>query len=360
MINEIFLGGVSSKNIKGLIIQTLPPISKPKMRTKIEEINGKDGDNVTYLGFSAYDKSFSIGLSSEYNIDEIIDFFNTEGTVTFSNEPDKYYNYTIFEGIDFERLIRFKTATVTMHVQPFKYSLFEEPIEFITSFLNIQGYLNSFNGVTVDALDDKISVSGEGTEETEFYIQVDQINLEPGDYILSAYASGTNADSTKIRLIGNTPSEEDSFGGTDVTLQDNESKFISATLNETGTYNYIYLKVGPNVALNFDIYVSLRKDGQNYSVINKGNIYSEPTLTIFGAGTINLYINEIQTFVISLGDEEYIVIDSSEMEAYKENILKNRLVMGDYENFQLNEGINTISFTGGVTKFLLESYSRWL
>lgn len=122
MRNYLILNGKNSINIKGLIIQKLPPISKPKIRTQIEEIDGRDGDIVTPLGYSAYDKKFSIGLYGDFDIDEIIAFFNTSGIVVFSNEPDKFYHYEIVSQIDFERLIRFRTAEVTMHIQPFKYS----------------------------------------------------------------------------------------------------------------------------------------------------------------------------------------------------------------------------------------------
>ena len=122
MRNYIILNGNISTNIQGLIIQSLPPISKPMMRTQIEEIDGRDGDIVTPLGYSAYNKELSIGLYGDFDIDEVIEFFNSSGTVIFSNEEDKIYNYQIIDQIDFERLIRFRTATVTMHVQPFKYS----------------------------------------------------------------------------------------------------------------------------------------------------------------------------------------------------------------------------------------------
>jgi phage-related protein len=110
-----------------LLISSLPPISKPQVRTQIETVDGRDGDIVTPLGFSAYDKVIKIGLTYNYDVDEIIEFFNSEGIVTFSNEPDKYYRYAIYEQIDFEKLIKFKTAEVTLHVQPFKFSTTEEP-----------------------------------------------------------------------------------------------------------------------------------------------------------------------------------------------------------------------------------------
>ena len=125
MRNYIILNDKNSNEITGLLISTLPPISKPKIRTTIEEIDGRDGDIVTKLGYSAYDKELQIGLYGDFDINEVISYFDSEGTIVFSNEPDKYYNYEIFEQIDFEKLIRFKTAQVKMHVQPFKYSSVE-------------------------------------------------------------------------------------------------------------------------------------------------------------------------------------------------------------------------------------------
>ena len=108
--------------MQGLLIQSLPPITKPKIRTERIEIDGRDGDIITELGYEAYDRQVTIGLYGNYDVDEVIRYFNSEGVATFSNEPYKYYNYKILDQIDLERLIRFKTATVTFHVQPFKYS----------------------------------------------------------------------------------------------------------------------------------------------------------------------------------------------------------------------------------------------
>ena len=93
MRDYIILNGISSKSISGLLIQNLPPISKPAQRVEVEEIDGRDGDIVTYLGYKAYDKEFKIGLYGNYDIDKVIAYFNSQGTVIFSNEDDKYYNY---------------------------------------------------------------------------------------------------------------------------------------------------------------------------------------------------------------------------------------------------------------------------
>lgn len=125
MNNFVILNGQSSKDITGLIISSLPPITKPLMRTNIETIDGRDGDIVTKLGYSAYDKTIKIGLYGDFDINDVITFFNSEGKVIFSNEQDKYYNYQILNQIDYERLLRFKTADITLHCQPFKYSSVE-------------------------------------------------------------------------------------------------------------------------------------------------------------------------------------------------------------------------------------------
>lgn len=145
----IILNNKDSRSIKGLLISSLPPISKPPIRTRIETVDGRDGDIVTTLGYEAYDKPVKIGLTYNYDIDEIIEYFNSSGEVIFSNEPDKYYRYAIYEQIDFEKLIRFKTAEVVLHVQPFKFSTIEKPQTFIVSSSPVS--LNVYNAGNIYA-----------------------------------------------------------------------------------------------------------------------------------------------------------------------------------------------------------------
>lgn len=128
MRDYVILNGVSSLTITGLAIKELPPITKPLMRTYKEEIDGRNGDLITELGYSAYDKQIEIGLYGTYDVDSIISFFNSKGTVIFSNETDKYYYYQIINQIDFEKLLKFKTAVITLHCQPFKYKVNEPTI----------------------------------------------------------------------------------------------------------------------------------------------------------------------------------------------------------------------------------------
>ena len=113
-----------SSDVTGLIIQELPAIVRPQMRTYVDEIDGRNGDIVTELGWSAYDRQIKIGLHGS-DIQSVIEavntFFKRTGEVRFSNEPNKWQYYTIQDSIDFERLIRYRTATVTLHCQPEKY-----------------------------------------------------------------------------------------------------------------------------------------------------------------------------------------------------------------------------------------------
>ena len=130
----VIINGVSSETIQGLAIESLPAISKPLQRSKQETIDGRDGDIITKLGYSAYDKTLKIGLWGNYDINEVIKYFDTEGTITFSNEPDMYYNFNILNRIDFiNQLEAFRKATITIHCQPFKYKEEEtETLEIIT------------------------------------------------------------------------------------------------------------------------------------------------------------------------------------------------------------------------------------
>lgn len=116
---------IDSRDVKGLITSQLPPITKPKMRTQVLTLDGRDGSIITPLGYEAYKKTVKIGLTNGYDIDNLISWLNGAGQVVFSTEPDKYYNAQIIDAVDYERLLRFKTANIVFDVQPFKYSTTE-------------------------------------------------------------------------------------------------------------------------------------------------------------------------------------------------------------------------------------------
>lgn len=157
----LIINGVNSMDVKGLLIQSLPPIVAPKMRTKSEEISGRDGDIVTALGYKAYDKSIKIGLYGDYNVDEIIKYFSQSGEVIFSNERDKYYNFACYESISLDRLLRFKTGTIKLHVQPYKYDVYEKIIDWDND--NDKGLLLTLNNKGNTTSRPVYEVTGSGT-----------------------------------------------------------------------------------------------------------------------------------------------------------------------------------------------------
>lgn len=360
-MDYVILNGVKSTTIKGLLIQSLPPISKPLMRTSVEEIDGRDGDIVTKLGYSAYDKPMSIGLFGDYNVDEVIQFFDSEGTVIFSNEPDKFYNYEIIGQIDFEKLIRFKTATVTFHVQPFKYSAVDDVFTFTNNKLTVKPYSSTKNGVTCTAQNGIISIQGTATSATEFYVPINAMTLGAGNYTLQATTDGTGESACSIRVIGEVPSNADSFGGNYLALQNDGSASMTATLSASKTFNFVWFYITSGTAMNYTLNVQMLDNGANsFSLFNRGNTVSKPVVTIYGSGTINLSLNGAQIFVINLADAGYITIDSAQMNAYQGDILMNRSVVGDYDDLVLNIGTNTVSWTGDVTMIEVDNFSRWI
>ena len=125
-MNSITWKGVSSTDIEGLLICELPPITKPQMRTKETIIDGRDGSIIEELGYEPYDKAVVIGLHGNYDIDKVMKYFTGDGEVVFSNEPDKVYIAKISGKIDYTRLLRFRQATITFRVQPYKFKKDED------------------------------------------------------------------------------------------------------------------------------------------------------------------------------------------------------------------------------------------
>lgn len=230
---KIIWKNIDSETIPGLIITNIPPITKPKMKTSITKIDGRDGDIIEELGYESYTKSIGIGLARNYDIDRVMKYFTGVGELIISDEPDKVYKAQIIEKIDYERLIRFKTAVVKFYTQPYKY------------------------------------------------------------------------------------------------LKDEKSIILDIN-NET-----------------------------SLKITNVGLEKSKPIITLEGTGTIEISLNGFNLFKYVFPENETkVVIDSLEEEAYIDNVLKNRNMLGTFPIFEVGE--NTISWSGNLTKISIEPKSRWL
>lgn len=319
-----------------------------------------DGDIVTKLGYSAYEKDVLIGLHGDFDIDDAIRYFDSEGTVIFSNEPDKYYRYQILEQIDFERLIRFRHATVKFHVQPFKYDDVERKFTIVNQLLHFNNWTSTVNGITVTATeDDTINVTGTAQTTTEFYMPIEQLKLKALDYTFTAKVKGT-ASGCSIRLISDRPSNYNSFGNNFVSLQNSGESEIKSHDLGTLTYNYLWFYIPRGTKLDFSMTVAMVNDEFNsFEILNRGNIKSRPKLTIYGTGDISLSLNGTAILQMKI-DQDYITIDSEEMNAYHDLTLKNRQVTGDYAKLSLKTGENILSWDGNITQIEIENFSRWI
>lgn len=581
------INGESSLNIQGLAIQSLPPISKPLMRSKQETIDGRDGDVITKLGYAAYDKTLKIGLWGNYDINEIITFFNQEGEIVFSSEPDKYYRFTILNRDDYiNQLEIFKTATIILHCQPYKYLLNEEPKEMENEYItetnvssatfentleapmnidlkgntlqngtptpsspipinNVSGdndivaeSKNLCNGINQNCwLNNACTSAGQTDGNSGLYIKANG-----GKYTISTTSTqtryrvacfdnlpltnqgqtaynGTNKDNTsssitidttghnyllvnatdltKIQIeVGETATTYEAYNGTtynidlpsgmelnkigtyqDYIYKENDkwylhsevgkytfngsetiTKLTSPAINTyqcanilQGLYKYIddyttnylsnyftpikvadryvdktfFINTNGSIVFSYNdittkelfttwlgnnnpsIYYQLAtptnteitytplieqlesiknamsKEGttnvnqvnndapfmldlsvfsgsDTLTINNIGNAPSKPVITLVGSGNVGLYLNDIQVFQISLGDNETIILDTENMEAYYGTELKNRQVIGDYNSFYLQSGDNTIRFTGSVFYIEITNYNRWI
>lgn len=229
MRNYVIINGVNSNTKNGLAIKELPPISKPAIRTNTETIDGRDGDLITKLGYASYDKAMEIGLFGTYDIDSINTFFNQSGTITFSNETDKYYRFEILNQIDYNQLIKFRTATVVFHCQPFKYEVGETAISLSSGnntvknkgniyskpIINIKGSGTisvSLNGNQIFLIDmsnnNEISIDTSKLEAYDPNTSVllnrivtgdyDDFKLDSGDNIISLSGTITSANITYV------------------------------------------------------------------------------------------------------------------------------------------------------------------
>ncbi len=91
-------------------------------------------------------------------------------------------------------------------------------------------------------------------------------------------------------------------------------------------------------------------------VINPCNIYSDPKITVYGNGDIDLVTGNNIVFLSDVNDS--ITIDSEMMDVYKENEFLNHKMSGHFP--VLPVGGSSIIWSGDVIKVVIEPRWRWL
>ena len=288
MRNYVIINGVNSLTKNGLAIRDLPPITKTMMRTLREEIDGRDGDIITELGYSAYDKSMTIGLfGTGYDIDDIIAFFNQSGTIVFSNEPDKFYNFKIIDQIDYNKLLKFKEATIRFHCQPFKYPLNETPLVEEYEYVEATGTNVTIDN-TAEAIFNKIDLLGNTSQNG---------TPTPSSPIPINVVSGDNTIDICGKNLLDIPDGTNTSGDLTITRSNGKITFVgtaTSTYPNTGGFSFT-LKPGTytisSTNNDYDFYLWFRNS--NNDLVNSANLLK-------GTKTITVTSNNITTLFIGV------------------------------------------------------------
>ena len=354
MRNYIILNGQNSNEITGLLIQSLPPISQPKIRTNIEEIDGRDGDIITKLGYSAYNKEISIGLYGNYDVDDIIKYFtdNQSGKVTFSDEPDKYYNYEILEQIDFDKLIRYRTATVKLHCQPFKYSTTEEKIQINATEVSGSGSNITLENTEDGALFTSLQINGDTSQDG---------TPTPSSPVPINVVSGDNT----INIVG-----KNLFDKTTAILNRGVSVNTGQLYKDNTQFATNFIKIKPNTTYVVNSFSS--SSNRIYgAVYDSSNTYLEGISTSAGVNsfsTSNSNAKYIRLTGLQVNIDTYQLEDNStstEYEPYQSQTYSVNLgsielcKIGDYQDYIYKENGNWYLYKA-IGKVVLDgSESGW-
>ena len=92
------------------------------------------------------------------------------------------------------------------------------------------------------------------------------------------------------------------------------------------------------------------------TILNSGGAISKPIIKVFGTGDVDLSINGNIVNLINIVD--YVTINSDLMDCYKDTLLKNNEMSGEFPILETEN--NNISWTGTVTKVEITPNFRYL
>ncbi|MBQ1503736.1 MAG: hypothetical protein IIZ35_07015 [Clostridia bacterium] len=369
--NWVIINGKSSRAIKGLLIQELPPITKPKQRTRTETVDGRDGEIVTVLGYEAYNKDIKIGLYGEYDVDEVISFFNNSGEIVFSNELDKKYRFALYDEIDFDRLQRFREATVSIRCEPFKYSAVNETMQ-VADIRAIRALPVDYttNGVRVTLTDDgAIKLQGTATAPTTILLETEPCVYHGlGEYEIDLVAVVVSGTASLRFISGTTPSAEKTFGSeTEIT---DAGGTLRQTIAGRTTYDHIFIQI-PTGAINMTFILTQIGVLSDFIIINRGNTTAKPKYTITATGAFDIKVNRTTICSVTMASgKPKILLDTETFSAYwlDANGVKTgfatRGITGDFSKAILQPGENIVELipesANGVTGATITNISRWI
>lgn len=111
--------GINSKDM-GVVLKALPPITRPKKRIETITVPGRNGN--LYIDENCYEPiiiSLECTLKKDVAPRRITEWLVEFGTITFSDEVDKFYKATIINSIPLSRIFRvYREFIIQLELQP--------------------------------------------------------------------------------------------------------------------------------------------------------------------------------------------------------------------------------------------------
>lgn len=111
--------GINSRD-KGVVLKKLPPITRPKRRIETIEVPGRSGTlHIDEETFEPITISLECVLKRNYDARSITSWLQEFGRISFSDEPDKYYEATIVNSIPLSRVFKlYREFIIQLELQP--------------------------------------------------------------------------------------------------------------------------------------------------------------------------------------------------------------------------------------------------
>lgn len=186
--------GIDSRNYNMYLIKTPNRVRPPRIYTEQVPYGG-DGSIINPLGYGSYDLPLQVGITNTTYLDDICGWLTGTGKLIVSEDLDKYVTVYFLEQIDFEKLMKFKTASITARCQPFRYLVQDQPMTFSDKTFTVKNTGNYIAKpcITIQG-SGSCSISVNGTkvfDVTDLPITVDSLNFE-------SYYDGINKNRAKI------------------------------------------------------------------------------------------------------------------------------------------------------------------
>ena len=188
--------------IMGVILKALPPITRPNRRTEQIIIPGRNGTLTVDEGtYDSIPISLECYLKKGYDPRKITSWLEPSGTISFSDELDKFYNARIVNSIPLTRVFKItRNFILQLELQPFAYS----KETFVRRYTSGVAYSFYIDEATADMYP-YIKLVGSG--EIELTINNTTMKIYPNEYIeldcelQIAYKDKEGANERVLRLF---------------------------------------------------------------------------------------------------------------------------------------------------------------